>query len=88
MKFWSHVYHVYLKYRNFRAQKLSRTETFAHINFRGFQKSAKVYAREIFKIGRTAKVYEREDFDNMQPRKLMSKKMQSRPSGKSMKVYE
>ena len=61
-----------LKYKNFRAQKLSRAETFAHINFRGFQKSAKVYAREIFKIGRTAKVYERENFGNMQPRKLMS----------------
>ena len=62
----------YLKYRNFRAQKLSRTETFAHINFREFEKFAKVYVREFFKTGPFAKVNEREKNENRHLRKYMN----------------
>ena len=50
----------YLKCRNFRAQKLSRTETFARINFREFENFAKVYEREISNVRPFAKVNVRE----------------------------
>ena len=53
---------MYLNVRNFRGKKFSRTEIFADINFRGWDKFAKINVREIFEHRQFAKINVRENF--------------------------